>query len=110
MPHGHMLFAVGETKDRKNTQTTNQQKSKKKKKTRKQQTKQLHAGASEEQPAATFVSHWWGESCRDFVACVEQHARDHRLLADRAADAGAGNGGAGGKGAGAVWILCRSPS
>ncbi|CAJ1410943.1 unnamed protein product [Effrenium voratum] len=51
--------------------------------------------AFQEQPAATFVSHWWGESCRDFVACVEQHARDHGLLADRAADAGAGNGGAG---------------
>ena len=36
----------------------------------------LAAGA---QPPLWFVSHWWGEPVRDFVACIVQHARDHGL-------------------------------
>ena len=31
------------------------------------------------QPPLWFVSHWWGEPVRHFVACIEQHARDHGL-------------------------------
>ena len=31
------------------------------------------------QPPLWFVSHWWGEPVRDFVACIVQHARDHGL-------------------------------
>ena len=30
-----------------------------------------------------FVSHWWGESVVDFVACIEQHAQDYGKDDDR---------------------------
>lgn len=30
------------------------------------------------QPPRWFVSHWWGESVEDFMACIEQHGHDFR--------------------------------
>lgn len=30
------------------------------------------------QPPRYFVSHWWGEPVKDFIACVAEHAHDHR--------------------------------
>merc|ERR1740124_1012082 len=31
------------------------------------------------QPPRFFVSHWWGESVKDFIACIEQAVRDFTL-------------------------------
>jgi len=31
------------------------------------------------QPPDWFVSHWWGEPVKDFIACLEQHAKDRGL-------------------------------
>jgi len=38
--------------------------------------------ASGPQPAAWFVSHWWGEPVADFIRCLRQHREDHRLPED----------------------------
>jgi hypothetical protein len=35
--------------------------------------------ADSPQPPRWFVSHWWGEPVKDFIACLEQHALDHCL-------------------------------
>jgi hypothetical protein len=32
------------------------------------------------QPPRTFVSHWWGEPVKDFIACLEVHVNDHQKL------------------------------
>jgi hypothetical protein len=38
--------------------------------------------ASGPQKPDWFVSHWWGETVIDFIACLEQHAADRALPAD----------------------------
>ena len=40
--------------------------------------------ASEPQPPAWYVSHWWGEAVCDTAACLEQHAKDRHLDINRA--------------------------
>jgi hypothetical protein len=30
------------------------------------------------QPPRFFVSHWWGEPVKDFIACLEVHVKDHK--------------------------------
>ena len=35
--------------------------------------------ADEPQKPAWFVSHWWGEPVRDFVRCLNEHARVRAL-------------------------------
>jgi len=37
--------------------------------------------ARAEQPPEWFVSHWWGECVKDFIACIEGHLRDRQLPA-----------------------------
>mmetsp|Transcript_90594 Transcript_90594/g.207310 ORF Transcript_90594/g.207310 Transcript_90594/m.207310 type:complete len:627 (+) Transcript_90594:79-1959(+) len=32
-----------------------------------------------ERAAAYFVSHWWGEPVLDFVVCIQEHAKVHKL-------------------------------
>jgi hypothetical protein len=32
------------------------------------------------QPPRYFVSHWWGEAVKDFIACVDVHVHDHRHI------------------------------
>jgi len=41
--------------------------------------------ATEEQAPEYFVSHWWGEPVVEFLACLEQHAKDRGLHPDYAA-------------------------
>eukprot|EP00927_Polykrikos_kofoidii_P065593 TRINITY_DN61332_c0_g1_i1.p1 TRINITY_DN61332_c0_g1~~TRINITY_DN61332_c0_g1_i1.p1 ORF type:complete len:849 (+),score=135.50 TRINITY_DN61332_c0_g1_i1:41-2548(+) len=38
--------------------------------------------ASKPQRPRLFTSHWWGEPCVDFIACVEQHSALHGFNAD----------------------------
>jgi len=45
--------------------------------TEKQRTSFVELVAFAAQLPDWFVSHWWGEPVFDFVACIEQHFRDH---------------------------------
>ena len=45
--------------------------------TEKQRTSFIELVAFAPQLTDWFVSHWWGEPVFDFVACIEQHFRDH---------------------------------
>ena len=45
--------------------------------TEKQRTSFVELVAIAAQLPDWFVSHWWGEPVFDFVACIEQHVRDH---------------------------------
>ena len=48
--------------------------------TEKQRTSFVELVAFAAQLPDWFVSHWWGEPVFDFVACIEQHVRDHTAL------------------------------